>query len=89
MQRRVCVELERLRPVRIAPRPATRRAGVCEVLRLLACDRGPLTAAERGRCAACVVLLWDEADALRRSVRQSDRSITCAQRRARGTAVCV
>lgn len=82
MRRRVCMELERLRPARVAPRPATRCVRVCEVLRLLACDRGSLTAAERGRCAACVMLLWDEVEALRRSVRQSDRSITCAQRRA-------
>ena len=70
-------ELERMRPQRV---PSRRTQGD-NVLRLM--GRSHLTDSERGACIASVMLLLDEIGHLRRTLRQSDRSIRNAQKRAR------
>ena len=75
--------LERVHP---PPVPCRRRQGN-EVLCVLARSR-PLTDRERGMCMAYVTLLVEEIGDLRRSVRQSNRAITNAQKRAQNV-VCV
>ena len=72
-------ELERVRPPPVL-RP---RGAGDDVLRILATSRRPLTDMERGQCMASVMILMEEITRLRRSIRQCNRSITNAQKRAR------